>query len=220
MASHTGRADRIRRCVKGRNVLDTIKESGIRIVAALLPPIVALLCDHDLSSQAHIPVIGIAGVCVALCDALFGQIISNTRWIPFSACHKPCEAQELVDTFRNYHKDMFRSWIIAKLSSATAVTISAVMLLKHCPKLLQDYRCIVFAIGYAFLGIAMVTATEFILSYFSAMEESDRVKLKEMNYMFKKANPELFNQDSEAIDSQLEGFAAGYTSTPTLARQV
>ena len=206
--------------MKGWNVLDTIKESGIRIVAALLPPIVALLCDHDLSSQAHIPVIGIAGVCVALCDALFGQIISSTRWIPFSACYKPYEAQEMAEKFRNYHKAMFSSWMTAKACSAAAVTISAVLILQDCPKQVLDYRHIAYALGYAFLGISIVTAAEFITSYFSAIEESDRAKLKEMNYAFKKEHPELFSQDSGTVKSQLEGFAAGYTSDPVPARQV
>ena len=192
----------------------------IRIVLALVPLIVALLFDFDLSSQAHIPVIGIAGICVALCDALCGQIISNTRWIPFSACYKPSEAQEMASRFRSYHKEMFQSWMIAKVCSAISITLSAVMLLQEKPHLLQDYQNAVFMFGYGFLGVSVVTAIEFIKSYFSAIEESDTAKLRELNYLYEKEQEELSRKNQEAVKEQLKDFGAGYTSPPVVAKQV
>ena len=197
-----------------------IVSGSIRITCALVPFLIAIALDHDLSSQAHIPVIGITGVCVALCDALCGQIIANTRWLPFCACYTPAEAQALAEKFRAYHKSMFVSWMVAKICSASAVTISATMLIQQRPKLLSDWQFLAFAFGYMFLGISLVTAAEFIISYFIATKEADDAKLREMNYAYKKEHPELFSPDTEAVRQQLEGFGAGYTSPPVTAKTV
>lgn len=197
-----------------------IISGAIRIVCVHVPFLIAFAFDHDLSSQVHIPVIGITGVCVALCDALCGQIIANTRWLPFCACYTPNEAQTLARKFREYHKSMFVSWMVAKICSAFAVTISAVMLVQQRPKLLSDCHYLVFALGYVFLGISLITATEFIISYFIATEEADNAKLREMNYAYTKEHPELFAPDTETVKQQLDGFGNGYTSTPVVAKQV
>ena len=197
-----------------------IMSGAIRIACALVPFLIAFALDHDLSSQVHIPVIGITGVCVALCDALCGQIIANTRWLPFCACYTPSEAQALAQKFREYHKSMFISWMVAKICSAFAITISATMLIQQRPKLLSDWQFLVFALGYMFLGISLVTATEFILSYFIAAKEADDAKLREMNYSYKKDHPELFSPETDTVKKQLEGFGDGYTSPPVTARTV
>lgn len=176
------------------------KVSGmIRIGAAFIPVMIAFAADHDLSSQVHIPVIGITGVCVALCDALCGQIIANTRWLPFCAFYNPAEAQVLAKKFRNYHKSMFTSWMIAKICSAVAVTISASMLIRDIPEFFVKWQLPLFAIGYVFLGTSLVTSAEFIVSYFMATKEADDAKLREMNYAYKKEHPELFVSDTGIV---------------------
>ena len=194
--------------------------SLVRIALALLPLALSVVLDHDLSSPAHVAVLGVTGICVALCDALCGQIIANTRWMPFSACYTPSEAKEMAERFRVYHKNLFRSWLVAKACSAIAVVISAVMILDKRPSFLDEFRFPVLMVGYALLGVALVTAIEFIMSYFSAMQEADNAKLKEMNYTYKKEHPELFEQDPSVVKDQLEGFGAGYTSTPIPTKTV
>lgn len=194
--------------------------SLVRIALALLPLALSVVLDHDLSSPAHVAVLGVTGICVALCDALCGQIIANTRWMPFSACYTPSEAKEMAERFRVYHKNLFRSWLVAKSCSAIAVVISAVMILDKRPSFLDEFRFPVLMVGYALLGVALVTAIEFIMSYFSAMQEADNAKLKEMNYTYKKEHSELFEQDPSVVKDQLEGFGAGYTSTPIPTKTV
>ena len=95
----------------------------LAVIAA--PGGIAFLLDRELSSPVHLPVMGIAGLCISLCDALCGQIISNTKWIPFSACHTPAEAQELVGLFKTYHRSMIVEWLIAKVTSAVVVMMTA-----------------------------------------------------------------------------------------------
>ena len=154
---------------------------------------------------------------MALCDALCGQIMANTRWMPFSACYTPSEAKEMVSRFRAYHKKLFCSWLVAKACSAAVVVISAVMMLDKRPSFVDELRIPIFIVGYALLGVSLVTAVEFVMSYFSAMEEADNAKLKEMDYTYRKEHQELFAQDPEVVKQQLEGFGSGYTSTPVTA---
>ena len=190
------------------------------IAFALAPAAGALYLDRDLSCDVHIPIIGITAICVALCDALFGQIVSGTRWIPFCACYKPAEAQNLAKQFRTFHRKLFLSWMIAKICSSVAITISAVMMLKHLPASLQNLRSWILAIGYLSLGTAIVMAIEFIFTYFLAAEESDNAKLREMNYIYEKEHPELFKCDQVVIDEQLKGIPQGYNSPPITAKTV
>lgn len=187
------------------------------VFASMIPLALALWIDRDLSSAAHLPVIGISGICVSLCDALCGQIISNTRWIPFSAYHTPAEAQRLVTAFKQYHRDMILKWMAAKSSSAIVVMLTAIMAMQKCPGIFAVHRFDVFAVGYALLGFSMVMAFSFILSYFSASDESNRARLKEMNYAYQKEHPELYAANAETVKKQLEGFGSGYTSQAVTA---
>ena len=189
-------------------------------ITSAIPLAIALLIDRDLSSAAHLPVIGIAGICVSLCDALCGQIISNTRWIPFSAYHTPAEAQRLVAAFKKYHRDMILKWMAAKSTSAIVVMLTAIMAMQKCPGIFAVHRFEVFAVGYALLGFSMVMAFSFILSYFSASDESNRARLKEMNYAYQKEHPELYAANAETVKKQLDGFGTGYTSPVQTATTV
>ena len=180
----------------------------------------AFLADRDLSSAAHLPVIGVAGICVSLCDALCGQIISNTRWIPFNAYHTPSQAQRLVAAFKKYHREMIFKWMAAKSSSAIVVMLSAIMAMQKCPGVFAAHRFAIFTVGYILLGFSMSMALSFILSYFRASDESNRARLEEMNYAYQKEHPELYANNSELIKRQLEGFGSGYTSKPQTAETV
>ena len=160
---------------------------------ALFPLAAAWGVDRDLSSSAHVPAIGVASVCVALCDALFGQIISNTKWIPFCACYTPAEAQNLAEKFRGYHHSLFWSWIVAKITSACAITISAVLALCNCPQIIQAYRGIIIASGYLLFGIAVLETVRFCVTYHWADKTADDAKLKEMNYMYQKEQEKKSN---------------------------
>lgn len=173
----------------------------------------AFLLDRELSSPIHLPVMGIAGLCISLCDALCGQIISNTKWIPFSACHTPAEAQELVKLFKTYHRSMIIEWLIAKVTSAVVVMMTAAMSFPKGPVILVQHRVWVLVVGYVFLGVSISLAISFVLSYFSASDAFDRARLEEMNYAYRRDHPD----DSATIKKQLEGFAPGYTSSPTTA---
>lgn len=189
----------------------------VSIVLAALPVVFAMGLDKDLSSAMHIPVIGTTAVCVALCDALFGQIVSNTRWIPFSGCYTPAEAQDMVKKFRSYHMRLFGAWMIAKVSSSTAIAISATMIVKTLPECIETCRTCILAAGYLTLGISLAMALDFIFTYFHAVDASDEARLKEMNYTYVKDHSELSKRDQEVSSRQLDSFGKGYTSTPKRA---
>lgn len=105
----------------------------------------------------------------------------------------------------------------AKITSAIVIMLSAVMALQQCPSVFVRNRVTVFVVGYFLLGISICMAIRFILSYFSASDESDRARLEEMNYAYKKDHPEPSADDRAALKRQLAGFAPGYTSTPSTA---
>ena len=192
----------------------------VSIVLAALPVVLAMGFDKDLSCAMHIPVIGTTAVCVALCDALFGQIVSNTRWIPFSGCYTPSEAQAMVKKFRSYHMRLFGAWMIAKASSSIAIAISATMIVKTLPKCIETCRTCILAAGYLALGISLAMALDFVFTYFHAVDASDEARLKEMNYTYVKDHSELSRRDQEVSSRQLNDFGKGYTSTPKRAVRV
>lgn len=193
---------------------------AVYAITSVIPVVLAILLDRDLSSMAHLPVIGVAGISVSLCDALCGQIISNTRWIPFSACHAPAEAQQLARMFRRFHRDMIAKWMVAKLASAAVVILTAVMAIQRCPEFILEHRFWFFLVGYLLLGLSMCMAVSFLLSYFSAMEASDKEKLQEMNHAYMREHKEYFSSETEYVKKQLEGFGCGYTSSPSTAETV
>lgn len=190
------------------------------IVLAALPVVFAMGFDKDLSCAAHIPVIGTTAVCVALCDALFGQIVSNTRWIPFSGCYTPAEAQAMVKKFRSYHMQLFGAWMIAKVSSSIAIAISGAMIIKALPKCIETCRMYIIGVGYLTLGISLAMALYFVFTYFHAVDASDEARLKEMNYTYIKDHAELCKADQDAISRELNGFAKGFISKPKTAIRV
>lgn len=189
----------------------------IAVELSFLPLAVALMVDDDLSSSVHLAVIGIVAVCVTLSDALFGQILANTKWIPFCACHTPNEAENLVKAFRRYHTKLFWQWLTSKFCSLIAIVISALFALQRLPYDVVEPRWMIVGVGYWILGVAVIIMIGFVLTYLQAAEEADRVKLKEMNYAYIKNHPELFRPDGSLIQEQLKGLGDGYNSEPTQA---
>jgi hypothetical protein len=201
-----------------------MKMRAIRCIATLAiiaaPGGVAFLLDRELLSPIHLPIMGIAGLCISLCDALYGQIISNTKWIPFSACHTPAEAQKLVRLFKTYHRSMIVEWLIAKVTSAVVVMMTTAMAFQKGPDILVQHRLCVLMVGYVLLGVSISLAISFVFSYFSASDAFDRARLEEMNYAYRKDHPDIFLDSSAIVKKQLEGFAPGFTSSPTTAATI
>lgn len=185
-----------------------------------LPVAVVMWFDRDLSCAVHVPIIGTTAVSVALCDALFGQIVSNTRWIPFSGCYTPSEAQVMVKRFRSYHMRLFRLWMVAKVCSSTAIAISATMIMNQLPERIAACRTWILFVGYVALGVSVIMVLDFIFTYFHAIDASDEARIKEINTAYIKDHPELFQRDKETLSRQITGIGEEYTSAPKVAKKV
>lgn len=179
---------------------------------ALVPLDIAWWVDPDLSSDIHIALIGVIAICVALCDALFGQVLANTRWIPFCACHPPNIAEKLVFKFRRYHNRLFLRWMLSKVCNSIAIILSALFAVQKSSEILSQYHELCVVIGYVALGISVDVAAQFAITYHEALDESDSVKLKEMNYAYIKEHPELFSPNKEKMKQQVAGFGEGYNA--------
>ncbi len=190
---------------KGAIVSGTIGSAVI-----IFPVIIACILDPAFVSMCHVPVIGVAGIAVALCDAFFGQVISYTQSVPFSPIYTPARAKELVDQFDSLHRKILREWIIAKLASGTTVTLSAIMVLSlnHGPpdRSLQ-------IIGYIALGISLRSVLFFIVTYLKARDVNHQVRLEEISMRFEKENQpkELSKETLRALEEQ----SSQYNAPPT-----
>ena len=158
------------------------------------PLIIAVSGDHFLSSCFHLPIIGFTSVAVALCDALFGQIISQTQWMPFAAEHTPAEARELVDRFEAFHRRAFLQWVGTKATSGFAIVLSAVLALSGKENLSPGYIGLLTAIGYLLMGFALRGVVFFLSTYFSARKAANEAKLNEIKKKYEKANEGLYSR--------------------------
>ena len=163
-----------------------------------LPCLVAYLIAASFSSPAHIPIVGISGICVALCDALFGQIVAMTRGLPFCEGHSPAQAQRLAESYRGYHRQQFLFWLVAKLSSAVAITISAIYAISAVPEWFEENRFWFVMSGYCLLGVSFRMVLAFVASYWMAEKAADNARLKEMNCRYEKEFHARFGPDKES----------------------
>ena len=74
-----------------------------------LPCLVAYLIDASFSSPAHIPIVGISGICVALCDALFGQIVAACYIKTQQYSNNECGCFVHIFKYRFFHVTTSRS---------------------------------------------------------------------------------------------------------------
>lgn len=157
---------------------------GTIIIAA--PLTIAYLCDRTLSSIVHIPITGVTGVVVALCDAFFGQIVSYTQAIPFSPVYTPRIASGMIKKFDILHRQILVEWIVAKLASGTTVAVSAIIAL-----LLKDGKTnpIMQGVCYITLGISLRSVVFFIKTYFDARKASMELRLMEMRRQYRIEHP-------------------------------
>ena len=184
----------------------------VKWVFVLLPTVGIFCLDRDMSSPVHVPIIGTIAICVALCDALFGQIVSCTRWIPFSGCYTPSEAQVLAKKFRTFHKKLFWLWMIVKISSSIVIVMSGIMITQTSMVWLHSYRVYILGAGYVMLGISIQMVFEFVVTYFHATDTVDEVRLREMNHAYNKEHHELYDRCEETVAQQLSGFGESYTN--------
>lgn len=159
-----------------------MKKTGLIGLAAIAatPAVVAILRDRDLSSNVHIAVIGVAATAVALCDALFGQIVAITGEMPFRNWGTPAEARQRVMAFDAYHREVFWAWAVAKLSSSMAVMLTAITLAGRGDNLVCKYRMWLLSSGYVALGLSLAAALFFIVSYWNARSAANESRLGEM----------------------------------------
>ena len=146
---------------------------------------VALLLDRDLSSAAHIAVIGVAATAVALCDALFGQIVALTGDMPFRKGATPAEAAADIRRFDGYHRKVFWAWTVAKLASTFAIMLPAVALAMRHGHLAGEIRKCALGGGYVALGVSLSAAVFFLASYWNARSAANKFRLEEITRSYK-----------------------------------
>lgn len=189
-----------------------------KIICALfvvLPFTIAYMLDPSLTGCCHIPIIGVAAVSVALCDALFGQIVSQTAWIPFASYHTPSEASKLVDQFERFHRQTFGAWIVIKLFSALAVVLSAVLIVLTKDGKSYAHTSTVIAIGYISLGVSLYGIVFFLSTYFQSRIASNDAKLNEMMKQYEKMNPCSGTSLDEKSLAETERVFDKYNSKPS-----
>lgn len=197
-------------------------ESRISIVwwiVVPLPCIVALLMDSSFSSPAHIPIVGISGICIALCDALFGQIVSTTRELPFYDGHSPAQAQRMAESYRVYHRQQFLYWMVAKLSSTIAIATSAIYAVSNVPEWFEANRFWFVMSGYLLFGISLRMVLAFVASYWMAERAADSERLRAMNYRYDKEFRERFDSEQGASEEDASHSQDGVSATETLYPQ-
>lgn len=166
-------------------------------IFALLPAVAAFAMDGDLSSNAHIAVIGVAATAVALSDALFGQIVVLTGEMPFKNWKTPAEAERNIKAFDSYHRKVFWAWAVAKSASALSILLPAVTLAARRGDFVWNGRVWILGTGYLALGIAIASAVFFIASYWKARNAAAEIRLLEITRTYQSEHFEK-KQPSEA----------------------
>lgn len=180
------------------------------VVEATIPLGLALYLDCDLSSDAHIAVIGVTATAVALCDALFGQIVAMVGEMPFRGWKSPAEAKRKIKAFDLYHKEVFFAWISTKLASSFAVMLPAVTLAAKRGGFIMSYRKWILGGGYLALGIALAGALFFLVSYWNARNAANRFQLDEITRDYKEKHLKSIvdtQADRDAIQRQYEAMS-------------
>ena len=150
---------------------------------AVLPCVIALSVDgKELDSYAHIPIIGITGIAITLSDALFGQIVSITRDMPFSNGGTPAQIERFARQFEKFNSRIFNSWLVTKIASALAILIPALILAAGEKGMSSGILAGLLCIGYLAVG----TACSSIL-YFYATYKNSRKTVFEMHMRIQSA---------------------------------
>ena len=157
---------------------------GLTAIAAI-PLAVAMRLDGDLSSKVHVVVIGVSATAVALCDALFGQIVAMTGELPFRNWKTPAEAKRSIKAFDAYHKSIFTAWAVAKVASSLAVMLPAVTLAVGNDVLGVISNMWLLAFGYLALGVSLAAALFFVVSYWNARSAANEFRLEEIAQRYK-----------------------------------
>ena len=186
----------------------------IRALIVFAPLAIAYAFDRSLSGCGHIPIIGISAVAVALCDALFGQIVSQTAWIPFAPYHTPAEAADLVKQFDGFHRQTFVAWMVTKLFSGLAVVLSAVLAVLTKDGHVFAYTGFVLSVGYLALGISICGVVFFLSTYFQARNASNKAKLEEIAKRYEELNKNAYAGVDEASLKEVKKTLAKYNSPP------
>lgn len=189
---------------------------GLTVIAAI-PLAVAMRVDDDLSSKVHVVVIGVSATAVALCDALFGQIVAMTGEMPFRNWKTPAEAKRNIKAFDAYHKSVFTAWAVAKVASSLAVMLPAITLAVGANVLGVISNMWLLAVGYLALGVSLAAALFFIVSYWNARSAANEFRLEEITQGYKDGHfrPQpLAEDDREAEEKQLE-VMSGYDGPVT-----
>jgi len=191
----------------------TITKWFIRISIALMPVGVAFTFDRHLKSFVHPPIIGVCGVLVALCDALFGQIIAQTQWMPLSGNHTPAHAISFVENFERYHRNIFFAWVITKLSSGLSIALSAITAIARDRESEYYGSLSVILVGYLALGVAISGAIYFLSTYFQARNANNAAKLEEIRINYEQ---NMYNQRQNALldDEKLKQMTSVYNESP------
>lgn len=186
----------------------------IRALLVFAPLAIAYAFDRSLSGCCHIPIIGISAVAVALCDALFGQIVSQTAWIPFAPYHTPAEASDLVKQFDGFHRQTFVAWMVTKLFSGLAVVLSAVLAVLTKDGHVFAYTGLVLCVGYLALGISICGVVFFLSTYFQARNASNKAKLEEIEKRYEELNKNAYAGVDEASLKEAKKTLAKYNGPP------
>lgn len=152
---------------------------------------VALLLDPDLSSKAHVPVLGTAAAAVALCDALFGQIVALTGEIPFLVGGPKFQTKQNVARFESYHAKVFWAWAVTKVASALSVMLSATTLVAQQGDIVWRNKTWLLGIGYALLGVSFASVMFFLASYLAARRAVSSFRLDVISRENKRINFDL-----------------------------
>jgi len=186
----------------------------IRALIVLAPLAIAYAFDRSLSGCCHIPIIGISAIAVALCDALFGQIVSQTSWIPFAPYHTPSEAAALVKQFDGFHRQTFAAWMVTKLFSGLAVVLSAALAVLTKDGHVFAYTGLVLCVGYLALGVSICGVVFFLSTYFQARSACNKAKLEEIAKRYEELNKNAYAGVDEASMKESKKSLAKYNSTP------
>lgn len=178
------------------------------------------LFDSDFSSCLHAPLIGVTGIAVALCDALFSQILSQTRDLPYLFGKTPAEVDLYVEKLNRYHKRTFWAWVLSKCSSAAAIITPAVLLAAKSGERVYSCRTELYIAGYLAMGVSIASAAYFLQTYFTARKSELKAKRIEIVRHYEETHPEPSPELKAAIECQRQETYGGFGATKRTASRV
>ena len=183
---------------------------------AAFPAATAWWFDGDFSSGAHVPAIGVAGIAVTLCDALFGQIVALTRDLPFQYGQTPAETDEAIERAEAFHFHIFGAWILAKLSSAFAVILPAITIAPNAGAVIEQHRKWILLAGYIALGVAFSSAVFFFSTYAKARRAAAKARRREISKRYDEEHEPHNTPEAEEQERVINAALEGYNSKPEI----